>query len=71
MRWGLALLVGAGLLLAHGASSQLNDLSDTLSGLDRDDPYRTCYGVHAIEHGLIGSAAPTSRPPGRWIPSCC
>jgi len=41
-----------GLLLAHAANNQLNDLTDSMLGLDRDDSFRARYGVHVLEQGL-------------------
>lgn len=41
-----------GLVLAHAASNQFNDLIDARRGIDRGDYFRLRYGVHALEHGL-------------------
>lgn len=46
----LALL---GLLLAHATNNQLNDLTDTVRGIDTDNYYRNRYGTHVLEHGLM------------------
>lgn len=46
----------AGLLLAHAANNQLNDLTDSRLGIDAGNYFRTQYGVHVIEHGLATPA---------------
>lgn len=48
--WLLALL---GLLLAHAANNQLNDLVDSARGIDKGNYFRNQYGVHVIEAGLM------------------
>jgi 1,4-dihydroxy-2-naphthoate polyprenyltransferase len=48
--WLLALL---GLLLAHAANNQLNDLVDSKRGIDKGNYFRNQYGVHVIESGLL------------------
>ena len=47
------LLVTMGLLLAHATNNLLNDLIDTLKGVDKDNYFRTQYGAQPIEHGLL------------------
>ncbi|MEM8768823.1 MAG: prenyltransferase [Pseudomonadota bacterium] len=42
-----------GLLLAHAANNQLNDLTDSQRGIDSGNYFRTRYGAHVIEHGLL------------------
>jgi len=48
--WSLAAF---GLLLAHATNNLLNDLTDSLMGIDRGDYFRTRYGTHVLEHGLM------------------
>jgi len=48
--WLLSLL---GLLLAHAANNQLNDLVDSARGIDKGNYFRNQYGVHVIEAGLL------------------
>lgn len=48
--WFLATL---GLLLAHATNNLINDLTDHLTGADRDNSFRAQYGPHPIEHGLM------------------
>jgi 1,4-dihydroxy-2-naphthoate octaprenyltransferase len=49
-----------GLLLAHAANNLLNDLTDSLRGVDCGDYFRTRYGAHVLEHGLMSRTALTS-----------
>lgn len=42
-----------GLLLAHAANNQLNDLTDHLRGIDRGNYFRTRYGTHVLDAGLL------------------
>ncbi len=48
--WALAVL---GLLLAHAANNQLNDLVDWRRGVDRGNYFRRHYGAHAVADGLL------------------
>ena len=48
--WSLLTL---GLLLAHATNNLLNDLTDHLKGVDRDNYFRAQYGPHPLEHGLM------------------
>jgi 1,4-dihydroxy-2-naphthoate octaprenyltransferase len=52
----------AGLLLAHAANNQLNDLTDSTLGIDRNNDFRTRYGTHVLEDGLL-----SPRQLLRWI----
>ena len=45
-----------GLLLAHATNNLLNDLTDSLLGIDRGNYFRTQYGTHVLEHGLMSRA---------------
>jgi 1,4-dihydroxy-2-naphthoate octaprenyltransferase len=42
-----------GLVLAHAASNQFNDLIDARRGIDRGDYFRLRYGAHPLEHRLL------------------
>ena len=48
--WLLSLF---GVLLAHAANNQLNDLVDSKRGIDKGNYFRNQYGVHVIESGLV------------------
>jgi 1,4-dihydroxy-2-naphthoate octaprenyltransferase len=50
---GLWLLMALGLLLAHATKNLLNDLTDYVKGVDRDNYFRAQYGPHPLEHGLL------------------
>lgn len=50
LRWLLCL---AGLLLAHAANNQLNDLVDSSRGVDAGDYFRRQYGTQVLEDGLV------------------
>ncbi len=50
LRWTLCAL---GLLLAHATHNQINDLVDSRRGIDGRDSFRTRYGTHVLEHGLL------------------
>ncbi len=47
----LALLTG--LIMAHATNNLLNDWIDSRRGVDRDNYFRTRYGVQVIESGLV------------------
>ena len=42
-----------GLLLAHAANNQLNDLTDSVRGIDEGNYFRLRYGAHVLEDGLL------------------
>lgn len=48
--WSLATVA---LLLAHGTNNLLNDWTDHRKGVDRDNYFRTQYGPHPLESGLM------------------
>jgi 1,4-dihydroxy-2-naphthoate polyprenyltransferase len=50
---GLWLLMALGLLLAHATNNLLNDLTDYIKGVDRNNYFRAQYGPHPLEHGLL------------------
>ena len=46
-------LLTVGLLLAHATNNLLNDLTDHVRGVDRDNYFRAVYGAHVLEHHLL------------------
>jgi len=50
-------LCTAGLLLAHAANNQLNDLTDSIRGIDEGNYFRLRYGAHVLEDGLLSRRA--------------
>ncbi|HEY5647504.1 MAG TPA: prenyltransferase [Pseudomonadales bacterium] len=50
LNWAVCTL---GLLLAHAANNQLNDLTDSARGVDDGNYFRVLYGAHVLEHGLL------------------
>ena len=48
--WGVCTL---GLLLAHATNNQLNDLTDSVRGIDEGNYFRLRYGAHVLEDGLL------------------
>jgi 1,4-dihydroxy-2-naphthoate octaprenyltransferase len=49
----LWLLVTVGLVMAHATNNLLNDLIDYRMGVDKNNYFRTQYGVQPIESGLM------------------
>lgn len=49
----MLLLVVVGLLFAHACNNLVNDLTDSVMGVDKDNYYRNQYGVHVLEAGLL------------------
>ncbi len=50
---GLWLLVALGLLLSHATNNLLNDVTDYVKGVDKNNYFRAQYGPHPLEHGLL------------------
>jgi 1,4-dihydroxy-2-naphthoate octaprenyltransferase len=50
---GLWLLVAVGLLLSHATNNLVNDVTDYVKGVDRNNYFRAQYGAHPLEHGLL------------------
>lgn len=50
--WWPWIVVTVGLFLAHGANNLLNDYTDFNRGLDKDNYFRTQYGVHPLVQGF-------------------
>ncbi|MCX7945344.1 MAG: prenyltransferase [Deltaproteobacteria bacterium] len=42
-----------GLIFAHATNNLINDLTDSLKGVDKDNYFRTQYGPHPLEQGLM------------------
>ena len=53
--WSLSawIVCTLGLLLAHAANNQLNDLTDSVRGIDEGNYFRLRYGAHVLEDGLL------------------
>jgi 1,4-dihydroxy-2-naphthoate octaprenyltransferase len=47
------LLMTTGLVLAHATNNLLNDYTDYVRGVDKDNYYRAQYGPQPLEHGLM------------------
>ncbi|MGE5074170.1 MAG: prenyltransferase, partial [Anaerolineae bacterium] len=45
-------IVTIGLFLAHGTNNLLNDFTDFSRGIDKDNYFRTQYGVHPLAQGF-------------------
>jgi 1,4-dihydroxy-2-naphthoate polyprenyltransferase len=50
--WLPFLVVTLGLFIAHGANNFLNDYTDFSRGVDKDNYFRTQYGVHPLVQGF-------------------
>lgn len=50
---GSWLLLTIGLVLAHATNNLLNDYTDYVRGVDKDNYYRAQYGPQPLEHGLM------------------
>lgn len=53
MQTSLWALVTAGLLFAHATNNLINDFTDHVKGVDKDNYFRTQYGPQPLEHGLM------------------
>ncbi len=49
----LWLLLALGLILAHATNNLVNDFTDHIKGVDKDNYYRAQYGPQPLEHGLM------------------
>lgn len=56
------LILTLGLFIAHGTNNLLNDYTDFSRGVDRDNYFRTQYGVHPLAQGFW-----TKRQQLRWF----
>jgi 1,4-dihydroxy-2-naphthoate octaprenyltransferase len=52
-RLNLWLLVTFGLLFAHATNNLINDITDHVKGVDKDNYFRSQYGPQPLEHGLM------------------
>ncbi|MBE0410231.1 MAG: prenyltransferase [Anaerolineales bacterium] len=50
---GLWVLLALGLILAHATNNLINDYTDYIKGVDKDNYYRAQYGPQPLEHGLM------------------
>jgi len=46
------LIITLGLFIAHGTNNLLNDYTDYVRGVDKDNYFRTQYGVHPLVQGF-------------------
>ena len=46
------LILTVGLFIAHGTNNLLNDYTDYTRGIDKDNYFRTLYGVHPLAQGF-------------------
>lgn len=51
--WLPWLIVTVGLFVAHGTNNILNDYTDFTRGVDKDNYFRTQYGVHPLVQGFF------------------
>ena len=51
--WVPFLIVTLGLFIAHGTNNLLNDYTDYSRGVDKDNYFRTQYGVHPLVQGFF------------------
>ena len=51
--WIPFLILTLGLFIAHGTNNILNDYTDFSRGVDRDNYFRTQYGVHPLVQGFF------------------
>jgi len=49
----LWMMVTVGLLFAHATNNLVNDFTDHLKGVDKDNYFRAQYGPQPLEHGLM------------------
>ena len=54
--WIPFLIVTLGLFIAHGTNNLLNDYTDYSRGVDKDNYFRTQYGVHPLVQGFFSKA---------------
>ena len=47
------LMVTVGLLFAHATNNLINDFTDHIKGVDKDNYFRSQYGPQPLEHGLM------------------
>lgn len=49
------ILLTLGLIFAHATNNMLNDFTDHIKGVDRENYFRARYGPHVLEHGFISN----------------
>ena len=47
------IILTIGLILVHALNNMLNDYTDFIKGVDKDNYFRAQYGPHALEHNLL------------------
>lgn len=50
---GISVICVLGLILAHATNNLLNDYTDSIKGVDKGNYFRTQYGTHVLEGGLL------------------
>lgn len=50
--WLRFILCLIGLIFAHATNNLINDFTDSIRGVDKDNYFRTIYGAQPLEHGL-------------------
>ena len=60
--WVPFLIITLGLFIAHGTNNLLNDYTDYSRGVDKDNYFRTQYGVHPLVQGFF-----TKQQQLRWF----
>tara|TARA_R110001592_G_scaffold408_1_gene2279 strand:+ start:847 stop:1851 length:1005 start_codon:yes stop_codon:yes gene_type:complete len=51
--FGLSIICVIGLIFAHATNNLLNDYTDSVRGVDKGNYFRTQYGTHVLEGGLL------------------
>lgn len=69
LRFGVCIV---GLVLAHATNNLMNDLTDSITGVDKNNYFRTLYGPQPVEHGLVtkGQQVATVVVTGLFAASC-
>ena len=73
--WIPFVILTLGLFIAHGTNNLLNDYTDFSRGVDKDNYFRTQYGVHPLVQGFWDKQHPAplvrrQRRAGRRRPGC-
>ncbi len=51
--WLYFILCSIGLILAHATNNMVNDFTDFIKGVDKENYFRTQYGPHPLEQNLV------------------
>lgn len=51
--FGLWFLLTFGLIFAHATNNLINDFIDYIKGVDKNNYFRSQYGIHPLEHSLM------------------